>query len=102
MSADRINSDNVHAASAILEAAARAGATVEVTEQPIKGYRTLNADEIEVINAIKKFGDGLGAMVAELAERPDIDKRWLGIAATHLQQGLMAASRSVARPTGFA
>ncbi len=97
-----INSETVAGASAILEAAARAGASVDVIEQPIKGYRTLSADEIELVNAIKKFGDGLGAMVAEIAERPDVDKRWLGIAATHLQQGLMAATRAVARPTGFA
>ena len=97
-----INSKNVHDATAILEAAANAGLQAEVMTPPIKGYRTLTPDEIDVMNAIKAFGDGLGAMVAELAERPDIDKRWLGIAATHLQQGLMAATRSVARPTTFA
>lgn len=99
---DRINSDNVHAASAILEAAAAAGLQTEVMTPPINGYRTLSPDEIDIINAIKEIGRGLGDMVTELSERPEIDKRWLGIAATHLQQGLMAATRSVARPNSFA
>lgn len=97
-----INADNVHAASKILEAAASAGLQAEVITPPISGYRTLTPDEIDVINAIKEIGSGLAAMITELSERPEIDKRWLGIAATHLQQGLMAATRSVARPTSFA
>lgn len=29
------------------------------------------------------------------------DRRWVSIAATHFQEGLMAATRSVARPTFF-
>jgi len=97
-----INTENVLAASKFLEAAAKAGLQADIITPPIKGYRTLSADEVELINAIKEFGDGLGAMIAELTERDGTDKRWLGIAATHLQQGLMAASRAVARPTGFA
>ena len=97
----RINSEVVNDASKIIEAAARAGATVDIIEPPITGYRTLSPEEIALINQIKQFGIGLGDMVSELAERPGIDKRWLGIAATHLQQGLMAATRSVAQQITF-
>lgn len=92
-------------ACARLEAAARAalpGATVDVLANPaLTGYRTLGAIEIELINEIKKFGIGLGDMIAELMGNKDTDKRWVSIAATHLQQGLMAATRSVAKPTTF-
>ena len=96
-----INSQNVHDASTILEAAAAAGLQAEVMTPPITGYRTLNPDEIALINAVKQFGIGLGDMIAELARQPDTDKRWVGIAATHFQQGLMAATRSVAKQTTF-
>lgn len=98
----QVNSQNVADASAILEAAASVGMKAEVIENPaFAGYRKLNAEETDLVNEIKKFGIGLGDMVAEIADT-EADKRWLGIAATHFQQGLMAAVRSVTKPTTFA
>jgi len=32
---------------------------------------------------------------------PSTDKRWVALGTTHLQEGLMALTRSVARPTFF-
>ena len=72
----------------------------------IKGYRQLSADELEMINDIKFLGEVIESHVNALENPdnvglPDVDQRWVAIGKTHLQQGLMALVRSVARPEGF-
>ena len=67
----------------------------------IKGYRELNADEIALMNEIKAVGPVLEALVNKLYNTPDIDPRWVNIGKTDLQTGLMALTRSVARPEFF-
>jgi hypothetical protein len=75
---------------------------VETFTQPkITGYRQLTEAEASDMNAIKAHGAGLELLLDELAKNPDYDKRWAAIARTELQQGLMAFTRSVARPTSF-
>ena len=71
-------------------------------EQPkITGYRQLNEVEVALINEIKEHGEQLGNLVAKLQITEGLDKRWVSIGATDLQKGLMALTRSVARPTTF-
>lgn len=78
----------------------------------IKGYRELSQAEIDLMNKIKTKGAELGELVQEL--EANIEKtnkehgvadaeprRWVSIGKTHLQQGLMALTRSVAQPTFF-
>jgi hypothetical protein len=69
----------------------------------IEGYRELNEHEIQVMNDIKRQGNSLGNFLENLKHNPDIkvDERWLNIAMTDLQKGLMAAVRAVAQPTSF-
>lgn len=79
----------------------------------IKGYRELDQTEIDLMNRIKQKGVELGELVRELREHhpahandeepppPSLDQRWIAIGATHLQQGLMALTRAVARPDFF-
>lgn len=67
----------------------------------IKGYRELTKDELALINRIKEQGACLETMINELFANPETDVRWVAIAQTHLQQGLMAAIRSVAKPDSF-
>ena len=80
----------------------------------IKGYRELDQGEIDLMNEIKAKGVELGELVQKLRDHgidtsapPDarapspLDQRWVSIGATHLQQGLMALTRSVAKPTAF-
>jgi len=71
----------------------------------IKGYRELTADEIALMNEIKEHGIALGALVSKLRQPVDqassLDQRWVSIGATHLQEGLMALTRAVAKPTFF-
>lgn len=70
----------------------------------IKGYRDLTQEDIALMNRIKSLGDELGSLIWDLRKENnhlEIDGRWVSIAETHLQQGIMAAVRSVAKPESF-
>ena len=67
----------------------------------ISGYRDLNQEEIDLMNEAKALGEDLRLLISDLRNRESIDQRWVSIAETHLQQGIMAAVRSVAQPTTF-
>ena len=67
----------------------------------ISGYRDLTQEEIDLINIIKKTGAGLNGMLDAMSKIENIDMRWLSIAQTDLQTGIMAAVRAVARPDSF-
>jgi hypothetical protein len=78
---------------------------------PIIGYRDLSQGEGELINTIKEQAELTRALVErvrEVARATDQELaaeteplRWLNIARTHLQQGYMALTRAVAKPTTF-
>lgn len=79
----------------------------------IKGYRDLSQEEIDLMNEIKQKGNELGELVDKIQAMQDItiaidsvsiplnDQRWVAIAKTHLQQGIMALTRAVAKPESF-
>lgn len=67
----------------------------------ISGYRELNQGEIDAMNEVKAKGAELGDLVAKLRSNTDLDQRWVSIGATDLQTGLMALTRSIAKPTFF-
>ena len=67
----------------------------------IKGYRELSEAEIERMNQIKEKGAELGDLVRAMEADSAVDKRWLAIAKTDLQKGVMALTRSVAKPDFF-
>jgi hypothetical protein len=69
----------------------------------IAGYRELSEDEIARMNEIKEFGGQLGALIQHLEIQGSAvaDPRWVAIGKTHLQQGLMALTRAVAKPEFF-
>lgn len=69
--------------------------------EKIKGYRDLSQQEINDMNDIKEEGERLKAIIAAMRSRKEIDQRWVSIAETHLQQGIMAAVRAVAQPESF-
>lgn len=69
---------------------------------PIKGYRPLQPEMVELANKNK--------LIEELALRQldrhvrnhdskEIDQRWVSLARTHLQIGFMALNRAVFQPT---
>lgn len=94
----------------------------------IKGYRDLSQHEIDLMNAIKAKGEEFGALLNQLGTHLELQRseaikagtgklgdingelqridraqpgRWLSIARTDLQTGIMAAVRAVAQPTTF-
>lgn len=67
----------------------------------IKGYRELSEEEVAMMNRIKEQGACLESMINDLYCESTADQRWVSIAKTHLQQGIMAAVRSVAKPDSF-
>ena len=75
---------------------------VDNQHQKIKGYRDLSIAEIDDMNAAKELAEKVGDFVKKMQqERPDVDKRWLAIGATQLQQGFMSLVRSIAKPETF-
>ena len=74
---------------------------MENQHRKIKGYRELDADEIALMNEVKSQGTILGDLVLKLRALPQLDQRWVSIGATDLQTGLMALTRSIAKPDFF-
>jgi predicted ribonuclease toxin of YeeF-YezG toxin-antitoxin module len=80
---------------------------MENQHRKIKGYRELSQRDIDIMNDIKEMGAKVGELVEKLTVKPgyvgdeDANQRWVAIAKTHLQQGFMALTRSVAKPTFF-
>lgn len=88
---------------------------MENQHRQIKGYRELSQEEIDLMNEIKQKGIELGDLVLQLENynrpidgAPSYDNvlkrdalRWVAIGRTQLQQGLMALTRSVAKPEFF-
>jgi len=67
----------------------------------IKGYRDLTQEEIDLMNDGKELAEKCREFIEKLRADPATDLRWVSIGETHLQQGFMAAIRSVAKPTTF-
>lgn len=74
---------------------------MENQHRAIKGYRELSEQEIALMNEVKETGEELGNLIATLKQMPEIDQRWVSIAQTDLQKGIMALVRSIAQPTSF-
>ena len=79
---------------------------MENQHRKIKGYRELTQEEIDLMNRIKEFGPELEKLVGDIFSMEQDgnsvnDRRWVSIGKTHLQEGLMALTRSVAKPEFF-
>jgi hypothetical protein len=86
---------------------------MENQHQKIIGYRDLSQPEIDLMNEGKALAEQVGAFVAKVSDHGirtygpdvtksgDVDHRWLAIGRTHLQQGFMAVTRAIAKPTTF-
>ena len=68
----------------------------------------LNSDEMLLIAKVAETGEHLQALFDDIeirargADAPiRIDKMWLALARTRMQEGLMALNRAIARPKTF-
>ena len=53
------------------------------------------------MNRVKVAAESVRILIEDLHQMPDLDKRWVAIGTTNLQQGFMALTRSIAQPTTF-
>jgi hypothetical protein len=67
----------------------------------VVGERELTSQDVAAINHVRRVGIEIGAVLAEMAHYPGIDRRWLAIAQTNLQLGFMAAERAIHKPEKF-
>ncbi len=74
---------------------------MENQHRKITGYRELTQQDVNDMNDIKAEGERLKTVITAMRSRKEIDQRWVSIAETHLQQGIMAAVRAVAQPNSF-
>lgn len=72
----------------------------EAHADKVKGYKKLTDTQIHLINEIKAKGQELEALLANV-QTQGADPRWLAMARTDLQVGLMKLTRSVAQPEFF-
>lgn len=74
---------------------------MENQHKHITGYRDLSQGEVNLINKIKAKASEIESLVQEVKSHESVDQRWAAIGVTNLQQGFMALTRSVAKPTTF-
>lgn len=68
----------------------------------IAGHKSLNAAQIGDMNMIKHLGKQCHDLIAYMEqENLDYDKRWIEVARTQLQLGLMSLTRTVAKTISF-
>lgn len=65
---------------------------------PVAGYRAQGNDRVALVNANKQIEERVLRILDELATDPDVDKRWLAIGRTAIEQGFMAVNRAIFRP----
>jgi len=65
---------------------------------PVAGYRPQTEEAVLLVNIMKGSEEKILRALDDLAARDDIDKRWLAIGRTAIEQGFMAVNRSIFRP----
>lgn len=65
---------------------------------PVAGYRPQSEVSVERVNLNRRLEERVLRALDVLADQPDIDKRWLAIGRTAIEQGFMAVNRAVFQP----
>ncbi|MBA9063101.1 hypothetical protein GGQ91_002489 [Methylobacterium fujisawaense] len=65
---------------------------------PVAGYRPQTDEALALVNANKDAEERVLRILDSLATRPDIDKRWLAVGRTAIENGFMAVNRAVFQP----
>jgi hypothetical protein len=72
--------------------------TTEHQALPVQGYTPQSQEKVDLVNVNKFLEEQALRLLDRLAARDDIDKRWLAIGRTHLEQAFMAINRAVFQP----
>lgn len=65
---------------------------------PVKGYNPQSDDRVALVNANKEAEERVLRILDSLAKNEVVDKRWLAIGRTAIENGFMAVNRSVFQP----
>lgn len=65
---------------------------------PVPGYRPQSAEAVAIVTEAKRAEERVLRMLDEIGARSDIDRRWLAIGRTSIEQGFMAVNRSIFQP----
>lgn len=65
---------------------------------PVPGYRPQTEEALTIVRAMKHHEEKLLRALDDLAEMPEIDKRWLAMGRSDVEKGFMAINRSIMRP----
>lgn len=68
------------------------------TPLPVAGYKPQDASTVALVNVNKRHEEVVLRVLDDLAALPDVDKRWLAIGRTAIEQGFMAANRAIFKP----
>ena len=65
---------------------------------PVAGYQAQDTSRIDLVNANKRLEERVLRALDVLGADPAVDKRWLAVGRTHIEQGFMAANRAIFKP----
>ena len=65
---------------------------------PVAGYKPQTSDNVPLVNTNKHLEEMVLRLLDELALNDAVDKRWLQIGRTAIENGFMAVNRSVFKP----
>lgn len=65
---------------------------------PVSGYRPQKEAAVALVNLNKDAEERVLRILDSLAARDDVDKRWLAIGRTAIENGFMAVNRAIFQP----
>ena len=68
------------------------------TGLPVKGYQSQSAKNVDLVNANKVLEEIILRNLDDFEKMSEVDKRWLAVARTHVEQGFMAMNRAIFKP----
>jgi hypothetical protein len=66
---------------------------------PVAGYRPQPIANLDLVNMNKSLEEQVLRVLDDLFNNPNVDKRWLAIGRTAIENGFMAVNRSIFRPS---
>lgn len=65
---------------------------------PVGGYRPQSDENVQLVNQNKRMEEDVLQVLDDLATMEAVDKRWLAIGRTAIENGFMAVNRSIFKP----
>lgn len=65
---------------------------------PVEGYRSQSGSNVDLVNVNKRIEEQILRILDGLGNNPEVDKRWLAIGRTAIENGFMAVNRSIFKP----